>query len=126
MSRARVILGKWGEEQAAKFLQQKGFIILERNARTPYGEIDLIARLDVPSESQLIFVEVKTRTSRRFGYPEEALTRAKRQHLLDSISYYIQEHADWQGDWRVDVLSVECKRIGGPVKILHFENAITE
>jgi putative endonuclease len=53
-------IGTWGEQAASDYLQARGFEILDRNVRTPYGEIDLLALRD----RQTIFVEVKTRTSR--------------------------------------------------------------
>ena len=71
-------IGKWGEQAAAEYLQKLGYEILDKNARTPFGEIDLVARL----EAVTIFVEVKARTTRSFGLPEEAITPRKLSHML--------------------------------------------
>ena len=71
-------VGKWGEQAAADFLAERGYEIVARNLRTPYGEIDLIAQKD----GFTIFVEVKARTSKVFGPPEVAVTPRKQGHML--------------------------------------------
>jgi len=70
-------VGNWGEEIAAVYLERNGYSIIDRNFYTPEGEIDLIALREEKEERILIFVEVKTRTSEKYGYPEEAFTRKK-------------------------------------------------
>ena len=111
--------GIWGESLAAEYLENNGYSILERNARTPYGEIDLVAR----QESTTVFVEVKTRRSTRFGNPEESVTAAKRLHLLSAIESYLQLHPELEGEWRVDVIALQIDSKTGSV-LTHFENAI--
>lgn len=115
----RQVIGRWGETIATKYLVEQGYIILERNVRTPYGEIDLIAR----HGDMIVFVEVKTRTSNRYGFPEEAITNRKQAHLLSSIEHYIQVRTDLDSEWRVDAISVEGKP-GEQPTITHFENVI--
>jgi putative endonuclease len=96
-------IGHWGEEQAAMYLRAQGLEILAHNVRTPYGELDLIAR----EGEVLVFVEVKTRSSDRFGHPEDAVDMAKQQHVLNAIEHYLLNLAlPWPGDWRVDVIAV--------------------
>ena len=63
-------IGKWGEIAAGEYLLTKGYTILGNNVRTPHGEIDIIASID----GLIVFVEVKARSSRTFGLPEEGLT----------------------------------------------------
>lgn len=93
--------GKEGEELAAKFLEAKGFVILERNFRHGRGEIDLIAQCG----SLLVFVEVKRRRSSRYGYPEEAVHQAKRNRLrLAAEAYLLQKN--WIGPIRFDVIAL--------------------
>ncbi len=131
----RQALGSWGEQAAAEYLIAKGYTILERNSRTPYGEIDLIAvQPDEPSldnlfpgkNSQvLVFVEVKTRASAAFGLPEEAVTGRKRTHLLSSAQAYTQTHADLPQTWRIDVIAIRRPGVGGTPEIVHFENAVS-
>lgn len=115
-------MGSWGESYAAEYLARKGYTILERNARTAHGEIDLVARHD----HVLVFVEVKTRTTRSYGNPEESITQRKIAHLLSSAQDYLQNHPQFDGDWRIDVVAIQ--RIPGEeqAQVLHFENAIQD
>lgn len=73
-------LGKWGEDIAAAYLEEKGYQITERNVYSVYGEIDLVAIREVDGENKLFFVEVKTRKSTNFGFPEQAVTKSKLIH----------------------------------------------
>jgi putative endonuclease len=119
MTAVKQRLGRWGENLAAEYLTGKGYVILSRNYRTPYGEIDLVAR----KEEMTVFVEVKTRSGKGFGLPEEAVTLEKQQHLLEAIqAYWLTQ--EQEGAWQVDVIAV--LRLPGrqPVEIEHFENAI--
>lgn len=110
-------VGKWGEDAATEYLIQRGLEILARNARTPYGEIDIVAK----QGDVTIFVEVKTlRLSRNF-FPEQNVTARKREHMLAAAEYYAAEHEI--DHWQIDVISVEGKPDSTP-KITHFENAI--
>ena len=110
-------IGKWGEETAVAYLTEHGYEILARNARTPYGEIDIVAK----QGDMLIFVEVKTRTSNTMGLPEESITPRKRQHMISAAEYYAAEHE--VNHWQIDVISIEGKP-GRELKITYFENAI--
>ncbi len=112
-------IGQWGEQAAAEYLQRQGYEILEKNARTPYGEIDLVAKL----EAVTIFVEVKARTTRSFGLPEQAITPRKLAHMLACAEHYAAEHAI--ETWQLDVLAVEGAP-GVTPRIEHFENVATE
>ncbi len=111
-------IGRWGESVAADYLQHKGYEIRERNARTPYGELDLI----VMHNGGLVVVEVKTRTSARYGHPELAITPRKQEHLIASAEHYAQEHGI--DHWRIDAISVEGKPNSGTPKITHFEDIL--
>lgn len=81
--------GAAGEEIAADFLIWKGAEVLGRNYRRPGGEIDLIARMD----GAVVFVEVKRRSSARYGTPGEAVGTAKQRRIVQTALYYIQENA---------------------------------
>jgi putative endonuclease len=120
MPNQKQALGSWGEQKAADYLHTKGYAILGRNLRTEYGEIDLLAR----HGDALVFVEVKARSSARYGLPEEAITTAKQQHLLDCAQDYLQNHPELTGDWRIDVVAV-MRQVDGPPQIIHFENALS-
>jgi putative endonuclease len=134
MKNARQRLASWGEAYAAAYLQERGYRIVERNARTPYGEIDLVAAegsdmrptaLDrQDSQPVTVFVEVKTRRTTSYGYPEGAITRRKREHMLAAAQSYLQAHPELEGDWRVDVIAVFRPDPKQPASVNHFENAI--
>jgi putative endonuclease len=109
------IIGKWGEQAAVDYLEQKGYALLGRNFRTPFGEIDIIAA----HLGLVIFVEVKTRTSRSFGLPENGLTNQKIAHMLACAEYYAAENN--LETWQCDAISVEGKP-GRDLEIKHFEN----
>lgn len=110
-------IGKWGEDTAAEYLIQRGYEIIARNARTPYGEIDIVTR----QGDVTIFVEVKTRTSNKMGLPEESITARKREHMLAAADHYAAEHA--VDHWQIDVIAIEGKPTSKPI-ITYFENAI--
>lgn len=112
--------GNWGEQVAAQFLELHGFDILNRNYRTPYGEIDLIAQ----KEDMIIFVEVKTRSGKEFGMPEDAVTPQKRAHLSQSVQYYWQQNDEMKVDWRIDVISILKNRNQTQPEVTWFENAV--
>jgi putative endonuclease len=115
-------LGAWGEQQAESFMLARGFTLLGKNVRTLYGELDLIMRL----ADEIVIVEVKTRSGEGFGLPEEAMTRLKRQHLLNAGQTYMQEHPEIGEAWRIDVVAVEGKPGPNPPVITWFENAVNE
>lgn len=110
-------IGKWGEEAVAAYLARRGYEVVRRNARTPYGEIDIVTK-----QGELtVFVEVKTLTSSRNFFPEQNVTLRKREHMLACAEHYAAEHAI--DHWQIDVVAVEG-RVGTTPKITHFENAI--
>jgi putative endonuclease len=110
-------IGKWGEDAVAVYLATRGYEVVARNARTPYGEIDIIARQDETT----IFVEVKTLTSSKNFFPEQNVTTRKQAHMLACAEHYATENAI--DHWQIDVVAVEGK-VGLEPKITHFENAI--
>jgi len=118
MSKHNQEIGRWGEEIAAEYLQEKGDKLVDRNFRTPYGEIDLI----VQRGEITIFVEVKTRTSARYGYPEESINTRKQEHMFAAAEYYSQENA--LEHWQIDAIAVEGKPSGKKPMITHFEDVI--
>src|SRR5688572_9565674 len=94
-------IGRRGEEAAAEYLPARGHEIEEKYARTPYGEIDLVARMDGVS----VVVEVKVPASGRLGLPEEAITPRKQAHILAAAEHYAAEHEI--DSWQADVLAIE-------------------
>lgn len=118
----RQSLGRWGESVAADYLARKGYRLLARNARTAYGEIDLVMQ----DGDQVVFVEVKTRRSTSFGMPEAALTAQKRAHLLASAQAYLLDHPDIGDNWRVDVVAIYQAARDHTPEIAHFINAFND
>jgi len=110
-------IGKWGEEAVAAYLAGRGYEILARNARTPYGEIDIITK----QEDVTIFVEVKTLRSSRNFFPEQNVTARKQAHMRACAEHYAMENAI--DHWQIDVVAVEGT-VGLEPKITHFENVI--
>jgi putative endonuclease len=107
MSNARQALGRWGEELAAKHLAAQGYRILECNYRCGVGEIDIVAQDDA---AERVFVEVRTRRGRRYGTPEESVTPAKQEKLIEVAMTYLAEHALYDVNWRIDVVAIELER----------------
>ena len=81
-------LGAWGENYAAAYLREKGYVIIERDWHSGHRDIDIIARKD----NCLVFVEVKTRKSIVFNTPEMAVDFKKQYHLQLAINHYIKSH----------------------------------
>lgn len=115
----KIQLGKWGEAVALRFFRAKGFVLLERNVRTPYGELDLIM-LD---GSELVFIEVKTRRGQWFGTGLDALTPKKLLHL-EQASGHVLEQWKMHGAFRLDVLAVYQN--GSRWHVEHLQNIVMQ
>lgn len=100
-------LGKLGEELAAEFLFKKGFTVLHRNWRHKHWEIDIIAL----QEPVLHFVEVKTRRTTKFGYPEDDVNAKKLSHLIDAACEFQYQHPHWK-IIQFDILSIMVNNDG--------------
>ncbi|NLB53563.1 MAG: YraN family protein [Syntrophomonadaceae bacterium] len=110
-------LGFLGEEKAASYLTAKGYKVIERNYHTRYGEIDIICT----KGNDLFFTEVKTRTSLKFGYPEEAITAKKIDHLKKAALLYINSKNQHYRQLHFDVITILIK--DGQEKINHIKDA---
>ena len=95
-------MGAWGEDQAVKYLKNKGFIILEKNYRCKLGEMDLIT-LD---GEYLVFVEIKTRRSYAYGMPGEAVGKGKQLKYIQMAALYIKEKGLNGRPIRFDIIEV--------------------
>lgn len=111
-------LGKWGEDHAQTWLEEQGLSLVTRNLNTEYGEIDLVMQKD----GRLHFVEVKTRTTTRFGNPEDAVTGLKMSHMVDSAQRFLQLHPEYDGDWQIDVIAILADSKRKSIEIKWFEN----
>lgn len=111
-------IGKIGEDIAARYLQQKGYKIIERNFESRQGEIDIIA-ID---KNELVFVEVKTRTNMKFGKPIEAVDKLKQKHLIKTVEYYLYSRHLEDEFVRIDV--IEIYLYNNKYKINHIKQII--
>jgi len=117
MSRARVILGKTGEDLACAELEKRGYALIARRYRRRGGEIDVIAR----DGATIVFVEVKARESRDFGEAAEAVTVVKRRRMVQLATDYMTRHHRRNCPCRFDVVSIHFD--AGRPAIEVFQNA---
>lgn len=108
-------IGAWGEETAAVWLPSRGYEVIRRNVRTPYGEIDIV----VQKNGVTVFVEVKILAYSKSFFPEQQITPRKREPMLNGALHLAAENSIDQ--WQIDVVAIEGKPGDTPV-IHHFEN----
>jgi putative endonuclease len=111
-------VGIFGQKLAVEFLQQKQYRILAENYSTRRGEIDIVAQQD----GQLVFVEVKTRLSRKYGLPEEAVSKLKRQKMQWAAYKYLTENNINSDNFRFDILAIEIDKDSKRALIRHHKN----
>ena len=111
MGRRELDLGASGEAIVSSYLESVGVKVIARNWRIKEGEIDLIARDD----GTLIFVEVKSRSSEKFGHPLEAIGREKALRLQRLALAWIATHDLWGADYRIDCAAVDFSDRLNPV-----------
>ncbi len=109
--------GIWGEELAAAYLREKGYIILERNWHSAHRDIDIIAQRNECT----VFIEVKTRSDREYREPEEAINYEKQKNLLRSINHYLR-YKHLNTPWRFDVITIIGKPYSKTQEINHIED----
>jgi putative endonuclease len=114
----RISLGKSGEECACRELERRGYTILARRYRTRFGEIDIIAR----DGQTVVFVEVKARTSERYGDPAEAVTLHKQARVTAMAEDYLARRRLHNVPCRFDVVAVSFEA-GGTLKVEVFQHA---
>lgn len=120
MSDARRRLGAAGEQLAAEFLAERGYVLLARNWRGgATGEIDLVAQ----DGSCLVIVEVRTRRGESFGTPEESVTSRKQARLAALTEAYMIE-TGWAGPVRIDVVAIHLAANGQLLNISHLRDAV--
>jgi len=110
-------LGKKGEDIAAAFLEKKGYNLLFRNYKCSFGEIDIIAK----HKKTLSFIEVKTRSTKKYGLPHEAVTPAKQAKISRVALEFVQRYKMENRAARFDVVSVQSLNDGCEVNLI--ENA---
>ncbi len=103
MSKDGLSLGNKGEELAANLLQDKGYKILYRNYKSQLGEIDIIAK----EKEVICFIEVKTRSSDRFGSGSEAVAHTKQRKIAKAALCFLKEKRFLDRPARFDVVSLD-------------------
>lgn len=109
-------LGQKGEDIAVRYLQSQGLEILCTNYKTPFSEVDIIAK----DGDCTVFVEVKARQSSSFGEPFEAVTASKQDKIKKSALYY-QKSQGSELKLRFDIISITSK--GSDIDIKHIKEA---
>lgn len=117
--------GRAGEELAVRFLEEKGFRVMEQNYRFERSEVDIVCFLPArrwEDGGEMVFVEVKTRRGTGFGHPEEAVDAQKQRHLVKAARAWLHERRMEGTPARFDVISI-LMLPGKDPDIRHFENA---
>src|SRR3989339_332397 len=99
-------IGKLGEDLACKYLQQKGYEILDRNIKTSFKEIDIVARI----KEKIVFIEVKTRTNLKFGGADEA------------IKMYFFQTKLYTDNFRLDLVAIDIEPNKNITNIKHYKD----
>ncbi len=114
--------GILGEKIACEYLGKRGYDVIETNYRCPEGEIDIIAR----QRETLVFVEVRTKRNRKFGSPEESITKIKKERLKAAAAHYGQDRENLPDARRIDMVAIDMGKNGRPQRIEIIENAVSE
>lgn len=117
MTRDNLEVGRIGEELAKKYLQKKGYRIIEQNYRTRYAEIDLVAK----QKDVLVFVEVRTKVGERFGTPEDTLNWKKLRKVKRNAESYASR-VKWKKLYRIDAVCVVLREDYTVQRFEHYEN----
>jgi len=110
-------IGHLGETIAKQYLQNNGYRIIEKNYRTKYAEIDLVAY----DKGILVFVEVRTKIDEQFGSPEESINRHKMRKLVKNAEAYVARKR-YTKEYRIDALCIVLGKNKSPHRINHYKN----
>lgn len=109
-------IGKYGEDLACKYLEKIGYNIISRNFYTSNSEIDIVAQ----NKEEIIFVEVKSRMSKKYGNPIESVDNYKQKHILDASKYFIYKNKLENQNIRFDIIEVYINDKGNFIN--HIKN----
>ena len=110
--------GNSGEDIAVQYLEKQGHLILERNFYCKQGEIDIITK----DKNEIVFIEVKSRSSTEYGLPSESVTKQKIQHLYKTARYFLYKNKMLNEFVRFDVVEILIK--SGKFNINHIKQII--
>ncbi|OGF28537.1 hypothetical protein A2331_03175 [Candidatus Falkowbacteria bacterium RIFOXYB2_FULL_34_18] len=111
-------IGKLGEDLACKYLQEKGYEILDRNIKTSFKEIDIVARI----KEKIVFIEVKTRTNLKFGGADEAINHKKIKNLKKAIKMYFFQTKLYTDNFRLDLVAIDIEPNKNITNIKHYKD----
>lgn len=112
-------VGKIGEDLARKFLEDKGYKIIEQNYKTKYSEIDLVTQ----KGKDMVFVEVRTKIGEDFGTPEDTLNNKKMGKVrFNALSY--AAFKKWPGPIKIDAICIVLKPDFSVLRLNHYENIV--
>ncbi len=114
MANTKIQTGKLGENIAADYLEKEGYRIVQRNYRCVFGEIDIVA-ID---RNVIVFVEVRSRRSAKYGYPEESVGHSKKMKISKIALNYLKEKQFQDCRARFDVAAVKILPEGSEVKLI--------
>jgi len=114
-------IGQFGEEIACNYLKNKGYLIIDRNIKISFKEIDIVAKIS----NLLVFVEVKTRLSNKYGEADEAMTIQKTNNFRQAIELYLENNkkADFE-EFRADLIAIDIDKVRKIAKIKHYKDVI--
>ncbi len=115
-SRSKVELGEKGEELAAVYLQEKGYLILKRNYMIGHSDIDILAK----NNEFLVFIEVRTKSNGTRGMPEDTLTKKKLSRMKNTAEMYIAFN-HYEGLARLDAVCIILDNSDTVNHLEHYE-----
>ena len=115
-------IGRFGEKVACEYLEKNDYKILDRNFKCRQGEIDIIGYDEVSNE--VVFFEVKARTSFNYGFPSEAVNRMKQNHILNSAKFYLYCKGLQDCYVRIDVIEIVIDLEHIKYKLNHLKSVI--
>lgn len=111
-------IGKFGEKLAVDYLIKHGYRIIETNVKISYKEIDVIANF----KDKIIFIEVKTRTSKIFGSADDGMSSKKLHHLKKALNMYVDSKNLDPENIRLDLLAIDIDKYKKVAKIKHYKD----
>ena len=116
----RIKTGKQGETLAAAYLEKAGYQIIERNYRCLFGEMELVGEMDLVARDgqTVVFVEVKSRKSDRFGVPQLSVGLQKQKKLSQIALHYLEQKRFYPCDARFDVIAIRMRPEGHQVELI--------
>ena len=113
-------IGRFGEDTACEYLEKNKYKIIDRNFRCNQGEIDIVG-YDIKN-NEIVFFEVKTRTSFNYGFPSEAVNKRKRAHIFNCAKYYLYCKKIENKYVRFDVIEIVIDTYNCKYKLNHLVN----